>query len=349
MKNIGTIVAALFLTAVLVLYMCTFQVRFTEVAIRKTWGSPAKVAITEPGLYFKWPAPVQNVVKYDKRIRMLEDRTEETRTVDGKNLVLSTFTLWRITDPSKFHTNFPGGDEEGERKLRTTIVTQKHAVVGRRAFDEFVSTQPEQRKLREIEMEIKEAVADDVEGLDDGYGVQIVEFGIKKLGLPQSVTSAIFGSMKAHEQAKAQRYIAEGDARANDILAEAGAAQERIMAAASEKVGSIRAQAERIVGSYYQEFNQHPELRIFLDKLRTVAEALRERTTLILDASEPPWDVFDAAARARVAPAAHAENRDPGAAPGIQYDAMTNPHDNEKIEVIKGSPKTEPVNPPKKD
>ena len=194
MKNIGTIAAALFLAAVLVLYMCTFQVRFTEVAIRKTWGSPAKEAIAKPGLYFKWPAPIQNVVKYDQRIRMLEDRTEETRTVDGKNLVLSTFTMWKITDPSKFHTNFPGGWEDGERKLRTTIVTQKHAVVGRRSFDEFVSTEASQRKLADIEKEIEDAVASDAE---DEYGVDIVGFGIKKLGLPQSVTSAIFGPYRA--------------------------------------------------------------------------------------------------------------------------------------------------------
>lgn len=321
MKNIGTIVAAVFLAVVLLLYMCTFQVRFTEVAIRKTWGNPAREAITEPGLYFKWPAPVQSVVKYDQRIRILEDRTEETRTVDGKNLVLTTFTMWKITDPSKFHTNFPGGWEDGERKLRTTIVTQKHAVVGRRSFDEFVSTDPQQRKIRDIESEIEGAVAKDAES---EYGVEIVGFGIKKLGLPQSVTGAIFGGMKAHEQAKAARYIAEGDARANDILAEAEAAQERILAAAQEKVGSIKAEAERIVSSYYSEFNKHPELRIFLDKLRTVAEALKERTTLILDASEPPWDVFDEAARAQVGPDG---GQRAGKVPGGQIDTAMNPDD----------------------
>lgn len=304
LKNIGTIIAAVFLAAVLVLYMCTFQVRFTEVAIRKTWGSPAKQAITEPGLYFKWPAPIQNVVVYDKRIRTLEDKTEETRTMDGKNLLLTTFTLWRITDPSKFHTNFPGGEEDGERKLRTTIVTKRQAVAGNRAFDELVTTDPERRKLREIENEIKLSVAKDAA---DEYGIEIIDFGIKKLGLPQSVTGTIFSSMKAHEQAKAARYIAEGDARANDIIAEASAAQSRILAAAEEKVGTIRAEAERVVGEYYKEFNKHPELRIFLDKLRTVAEALRERTTLILNSSEPPWDVFDVAARARVVPGAGIE------------------------------------------
>ena len=161
MKNLGTILAAVFLTVGLVLYMCTFQVRFTEVAIVKTWNKPAAKPLENPGLYFKWPRPIQTVVLYDKRIRVLEDRTEETRTVDGKNLLLTTFTLWRIADPSKFHTNFPDGIEEGEKKLRTTVVTHKHAVTGQRTFSEFVSTDSNKRKVREIEDEIRVAVARD--------------------------------------------------------------------------------------------------------------------------------------------------------------------------------------------
>ena len=304
MKNIGTIAAAAFLAVVLMLYMCTFEVRYTETAIKKTWGRPAAEAITEPGLKFKWPAPIQTVVKYDQRIRTLEDRTEETRTVDGKNLVLTTFTLWKIKDASKFLTNFAGGEEDGERKLRTTVVTHKLAVIGRRSFDEFVSTDPEKRKLRVIEKEIQDAVA---HGVENEYGIEIVGFGIKKLGLPQSVTTAIFNAMKSHEQAKAARYLAEGDARAADILAGARATRDRIIGAAQQKVAEIQSDAQRVVSGYYKEFNQHPELRIFLDKLRTVAEALKERTTLILDTSEAPWDVFDKDAREKVVPGAGTE------------------------------------------
>ncbi len=295
MKNLGTIAAAVFLAVVLALYMCTFQVRFTEVAIKKTWGAPAKEAITEPGLKFKWPAPIQSTVVYDKRVQILEDRTEETRTVDGKNLVLSTFTLWRINDPVKFHTNFPAGVEDGERKLRTTVVTQKHAVIGQRAFDEFVSTDPEKRKLHEIEQAIQDAVA---KAAEDDYGVKIVGFGIKKLGLPQSVTSSIFESMKSHEQAKAAKYLAEGDASAADILANAKATKERIMAAARKKAAAIETDAQRVVSEYYKEFNEHPELRIFLDTLRTVAEALKSRTTIIMDTEQAPWNVFSDQGRA---------------------------------------------------
>lgn len=299
MKNLGTMFAAVFLAVVLALYMCTFQVRFTEVAIKKTWGKPAKEAITEPGLYFKWPAPIQTVVSYDQRIRMMEDRTEETRTVDGKNLVLSTFTLWRISNPSLFHTNFPAGVEEGERKLRTTVVAQKHTVIGQRGFDEFVSTDPAKRKLREIETAIQSAVARDVR---DDYGIDIVGFGIKKLGLPQSVTTSIFDSMKSHEQAKAAKYLAEGDASAADIVANAQATKERILAAARKKAAQIETEAQAVVSGYYKEFDKHPELRIFLDTLRTVAEALQQRTTLILDTEQAPWNVFTEEGRQQVHP-----------------------------------------------
>lgn len=297
MKNIGTISAAVFLALVLLLYMCTFQVRFNEVAIVKTWGEPSQEPISEPRLYFKWPRPIQDVVLYDKRIRILEDRTEETRTVDGKNLLVTTFTLWRISDPSKFHTNFPGGEEDGEKKLRTTVVTAKHAVIGQREFAEFVSTDPASRRIREIEEEIRESVARDAMR---EYGIEVVGFGIKKLGLPESVTTAIFESMKSNEEAKAAGYIAEGEARAAEILADARAAADRILAAARRKVARIEAEAERVVSEYYKEFDEYPELRIFLDKLRTVANALRERTTVIWSYDETPWDVFKAEARRRI-------------------------------------------------
>ncbi|UCE61237.1 MAG: hypothetical protein JSU63_05705 [Phycisphaerales bacterium] len=297
MKNLGTLLAAVFIAIVLLLYMCTFQVRFTEVAIKKTWGSPARNAITQPGLKLKWPSPIQSVVIYDKRMRIMEDRTEETRTVDGKNVMVTTFTAWRIVDPAKFHTNFPGGEEDGEKKLRTTVVTQKHAVIGKHNFSEFVSTDPAKRKIREIEREIQAAVTSDA-GAE--YGIEVVDFGIKKLGLPSTVTTAIFESMKSNEQKKAARYQAEGEARANDIIANAKAAEDRIRATARKKAEEIKAEAEEVVSDYYKEFDQHPELRIFLDSLRVMEEALQSRTTLIIDTSEAPWDVFDEESRRRV-------------------------------------------------
>jgi membrane protease subunit HflC len=286
----GSILAASIIGAVLLLYMCSFQVRFTETAIVKTWGRPTGEPITEPGLKFKWPRPIQTVVLYDKRTRILEDRTEETRTVDGKNILLTTYTLWRVRDPRRFHENFPGGERDGENKLRTTIITHKHAVTGQRTLDEFISTDPETRKLREIEDQIRTAVASEA---TDAFGIEIVDFGVKKLGLPTKISTDIFNAMKANEEITASAYTAEGEARAQAIIAESRAVEKRILAAARQKAAEIQSDAQRVISKYYEEFDQYPELRIFLDDLRTAKEALSSRSTLILDTTDPPFHIFE--------------------------------------------------------
>ena len=74
------------------------------------------------------------------------------------------------------------------------------------------------------------------------------------------------------------------------------------MAAARKKAAQIETEAQAVVSGYYKEFDKHPELRIFLDTLRTVAEALKQRTTLILDTEQAPWSVFTEEGRQQVHP-----------------------------------------------
>ena len=300
-NSVGSILAAVFLAGVLLLYMCTFQVKFTEVAIVKTWGKPAAEPIITPGLKFKWPYPVQQAELYDKRTRILLARTEETRTQDGKNLLLTTYTLWKIkeTEAARFLRNFPDGVEAGENRLRASIVTRKHEVVGSRTMPEFISIDPAERKLREIEQEIMALVKQDVES---EYGIEVLDFGIKKLALPTAATTDVFAKMKEHEQKKSGRYVSEGKAEAERILSEADAVQKRILAAAGQKANEIEDEANRVVSEYYKEFAEYPKLRIFLDQLRALVETFRTRSTIILTTEQSPLDLWTRAGRAKFLP-----------------------------------------------
>lgn len=300
-KNIGSILAALFLAVVLLLYMCTFQVKFTEVAVVKTWGKPADEPIDTPGLKFKWPYPIEDAELYDKRIRILSDRTEETRTQDGKNILLTTYTLWRLkpSEAPKFHRNFPDGVESGENRLRSSIVTRKHEVVGNRTMPEFISINPEERKLRDIELQIMALVKQDVE---EEYGIELLDFGIKKLALPQAATTDVFAKMKEHEQAKSTRYSSEGQAEAARILGEADAVEKRILAAANKKANEIENEANRVVSELQKEFAKHTELRMFLDALRANVQTFRTRSTLILNTAHSPFDLWAADGRKKFLP-----------------------------------------------
>jgi regulator of protease activity HflC (stomatin/prohibitin superfamily) len=108
--------------------------------------------------------------------------------------------------------------------------------------------------------------------------------------------------MKSKENRKAERYNSEGGATARRIVGDAEAAKERILAEARRKVAAIETEAQRVVGEYYKEFDEYPDLRIFLDKLRTTQRALRDRSTIILESREPPFDVFEPETRRMVRP-----------------------------------------------
>ncbi len=297
MKSIPPIIATIVLVAVLAMYLFTFQVRSTEVAIIKTFGkaqeTPIRVDENDKrffsGLHFKWPWPIQSAEKYDTRLRQLDDRIEETPTLDSKQIILTTFTLWTISDPYKFHTSYLTV-EAGEDALRSRVRTVKKAVIGRHDFSDFVSTNKADRKLRQIEQEMMAEIAETAEAQ---FGVKVKLFGIKQLSLPESVTEAVFTTMKSSQEIKAQRYKSEGKAEARRIVAGAESAAERIRAVVDRKVSMIESKGLAEVGKIYSEFAEHQELRIFLDNLAALEEIMRTRTEIFMDTSFQPINVFD--------------------------------------------------------
>ena len=59
-RNPLTLIIGLLLILIFGLLLFAFQVRTTEVAVVTTFGNPTR-PITEPGLYLKWPWPIQKV------------------------------------------------------------------------------------------------------------------------------------------------------------------------------------------------------------------------------------------------------------------------------------------------
>ncbi len=303
-KSLPSFIAAVILVAVLAAYMCTYQVRSTEVAIVKTFGEASEkpIRIDESdnrlfaGLHFKWPWPIQSAENYDTRIRLLNDRIEETPTIDNKQIILTTFTAWSIGDPYKFHTSYQTV-EAGEDALRSRVRTVKKAIIGKHAFSDFVSTQKKDRKLQEIEQEMMQAIEADAR---EQFGIDIKMFGIKQLSLPTSVTEAVFATMKTDKETTAQRYKSEGKAEANRIVATAEAKAERIRAVVDRKVAKMESKGLAEVGKIYSQFREHEELRIFLDKLRSLEIILSNRTEIFLDESTQPTDLFDEEVREKL-------------------------------------------------
>ncbi len=113
------IIAVLFVLGLLV-YASFFTVTERELAIKFRLGEIVK-ADYEPGLYFQMPL-VNNVIKYESRILMLDARPTEYLTIEKKKLVVDFYAKWRINDVSNFYRTMSRGNINTARQRIFNVI-----------------------------------------------------------------------------------------------------------------------------------------------------------------------------------------------------------------------------------
>ena len=286
-KNYITMTVGAFLVIIFGFMLFTFQVRQTEVAIKTRFGKAGEASIG-PGFHLRLPWPVNEVYKFDNRIQNSEWTFEETGTKEGKPILVKVFVTWKIKEPLKFYNSFSGDLAEANEVLEGKVRSAQNAVIGMYAFNNLVTTNEEDLKLDAIEADMRDRVDTDSEG--DGIEIKMV--GIKRLGIPESVTGAVFERMKAERQARIQEIEAEGERQAKTIKAEADLKANEILAEAEAQAIQIRGEAEAQAAKYFEVFKKNPELANFLFNQKALEGLLKDNSTLILDPKTPPFNLL---------------------------------------------------------
>ncbi|MBI3192520.1 MAG: protease modulator HflC [Pedosphaera parvula] len=289
-KSPLTIVTAAVLGILLFFLLFTFQVRRTEVAVVTLFGKHLDTKGT-PRLYWRLPPPIEKVYKFDNRLQTFEKKFEETTTSDGRPILLTVYIGWKVADARKFLERFGGENiPAAEQNIEHLVRQNKNGVIGKHPFGDLISVNPQDLKFDLIEQEMLAAIKKQAE---EDYGINVSLLGIKQIGLPESVTGKVFDRMKAERQRLATQFTAEGEAEAQKIRAEADRKRDEVLAQAEGKATEIRGQAEAEAAKSFAVFEQNPDLAIFILKLRTMEQSLKERTTLILDQQTPPFDMLN--------------------------------------------------------
>ena len=286
-KNYITMTVGAFLVIIFGFMLFTFQVRQTEVAIKTRFGKAGEASIG-PGFHLRLPWPVNEVYKFDNRIQNSEWTFEETGTKEGKPILVKVFVTWKIKEPLKFYNSFSGDLAEANEVLEGKVRSAQNAVIGMYAFNNLVTTNEEDLKLDAIEADMRDRVDTDSEG----DGLEIMMVGIKRLGIPESVTGAVFERMKAERQARIQEIEAEGERQAKTIKAEADLKANEILAEAEAQAIQIRGEAEAQAAKYFEVFKKNPELANFLFNQKALEGLLEDNATLILDPKTPPFNLL---------------------------------------------------------
>ena len=130
-----------------------------------------------PGLHFKLPPPLQNVVYLDKRLLTLETPDNDRYpTADKKDLQVDSYVKWRIADTTTYY-RATGGQQ-------LVAMDRLSSIVNRNLRDQFGSMTIQQAVSGErnaLMTSLEKATEDKVKDL----GIQIVDVRVKRIDLPK--------------------------------------------------------------------------------------------------------------------------------------------------------------------
>ena len=258
-------------------------------AVVTQFGRPVSV-LSEAGLYFKLPVPLQRANLLDKRILITNTRETELLTADKKNVLVSTYISWKIADPLRYLAALRSRDF-AENRLAALVQSELGSALGDRPFGTILGTADSSgASLAELEGSVEKAVAGVAR---EDLGIEVVSLGVTRLIFPRQNLDSVFARMRAERARIARGYRSEGRAEAQKIAARAERERARIIAEAEAKAAMLRGQGEAEAARIYAEaYAGHGEFYRFFRTLEAYKKVLNEKTTLVLPADSPFLEIL---------------------------------------------------------
>ncbi|MEA3320914.1 MAG: FtsH protease activity modulator HflK [Bacillota bacterium] len=277
LKRIYTTVFLVILAAVIgsVALTSWYTVDQSEQAVIMTFGK-VEEGISEPGLHFKMPWPIQTVETMSKETFSLQfgyqekdgeivEYTNDTKMITGdENIVLADMVvMWKITDPGKYLFN----SDDPQAVLYNATSASLRSIIGSTKIDEALTSGKAQ-----IEVEVYDLLTSLMETYD--IGISITSVNLQDVELPNDEVRKAFTDvtdareMENTKNNEAKRYQ-------NQRLNEAEGEKDAII---SKAEGEKAARIERARGdvakfnSLYNEYVNAPELT----KKRLILETMEE-------------------------------------------------------------------------
>lgn len=259
----------------------------SELAVVTMFGRPTRT-ITDAGITLKWP--IENVLRFEKRLLLYNPPASEFLTRDKKNLVVDSATCWRIEDPLRFLQS-AGTITGAEMRIHDLVWASLAAEMGTVELGQLVGIDTEQLETQAI---LDNVLRTTGEMARQRLGIEVVDVQIKRLTFPEQNTQSVFARMRAERERIAREYRAQGEERAIVIRAEADRQRELVLAEAyreAEKLkGAGDAEATRI---YAAAHRKNPELYRFVRTLDAYRKILDVETTVIMSSDSKLFEVLN--------------------------------------------------------
>jgi membrane protease subunit HflC len=257
------------------------------------FGDPLRV-LTEPGLAWKLPAPLESTLDVDLRLRTTSSGLQDVGTRDGLRVLVQAFLAWRVAaDPAhirQFIRAAGNNPDEAARQLRSFVGSALQITASNFDLIDLVNTDPSKVRLAAFEQQLRQTVAQ--QALDI-YGVDIQQVGVERLSLPSETLAATVARMRAERETVAAERTAEGLRAAAAIRSDADRDARITVAKAKADAAAIEAKSRQEAARIYAgSFARDPQLYTLLRSLDTVGQVVGPHTRLILRTDAAPFNVL---------------------------------------------------------
>ncbi|WP_404819652.1 FtsH protease activity modulator HflK [Sutcliffiella horikoshii] len=277
LKRIYTTVFLVILAAVIgsVALTSWYTVDQSEQAVIMTFGK-VEEGISEPGLHFKMPWPIQTVETMSKETFSLQfgyterdgevvEHTNDTKMITGdENIVLADMVvMWKISDPGKYLFN----SDDPQAVLYNATSASLRSIIGSTQIDEALTSGKAQ-----IEVEVFDLLTSLMETYD--IGISITSVNLQDVELPNEEVRKAFTDvtdareMENTKNNEAKRYQNQ---RMNEAEGEKDAIISKAEGEKAERIERARGDVAKF-NSLYNEYVNAPELT----KKRLILETMEE-------------------------------------------------------------------------
>jgi len=245
----GKVLLVLLLIAGVIVSASIFTVDERQTAIKLQLGEVV-TADYAPGLYFKLPL-IQDILKFDKRIQNLDSDPELYLTLEKKNVKVDSFVKWRIVDVVRYYTSTGGSPGRASNRLSAVVQKSLKDEFGKRTIQQAVSGE---------RTEIMDKLRSSAKAQADELGIEIIDVRIKRIDLPEEVSSSVYARMSSEREQVAKKFRSEGEEQGKRIRAEADREREVILAEAERDSQKIKGDGDaRATETYAKAFGKDEE------------------------------------------------------------------------------------------
>jgi membrane protease subunit HflC len=208
----------------------------------------------------------------------------EVITGDRRNLEVSSYVVWRVSDPSRFVRSAATLDA-AEARLNERVAAALSNAMGRRPLASVASTDAAVWQLDALTGDVLSAVGPLAR---DELGVEVVDVRLRRFNHPIEVRPAVFELIRSERRQVAATLRAEGEAKYQTLTSQADRQRDAILAQADAEAERIRGQGDAEATRLYNEAHaRDPRFSEYVRTLETYRAIIDEKATIVLSSSSP--------------------------------------------------------------